>query len=198
MREKDDYYATYPANLPALLRVLGFDDGRSRLIREPSCGEGHLSVPLELYGHQVVSTDLVDRGYGVAGIDFLQHTPQFDNVMYDAVIMNPPFKHAIEFLRKSLTQAPIVAAFLKMSFLESETRETFYEDTPARYVAYFSRRAKSAMNANWKIAKGETFYAWHIWHFGFKGRPELISIKPEENDHVRKALALLQKDDVTQ
>ena len=40
-------------------------------IWEPACGLGAISEPLREAGHIVFCTDLVDRGYGYGGRDFL-------------------------------------------------------------------------------------------------------------------------------
>ena len=40
-------------------------------IWEPACGLGAISSVLEEHGHDVVSTDLVERGYGTGRVDFL-------------------------------------------------------------------------------------------------------------------------------
>ena len=59
-RQSDDYYATEPKATEWLCRLEQFE-GR---ILEPSCGEGHMSEVLKKAGYEVVSRDLVDRGYG--------------------------------------------------------------------------------------------------------------------------------------
>lgn len=62
-REVDDYYATDPRAVTELLGLESF----SRNIWEPACGEGHISKTLEAAGYKVLSTDLIDRGFGVGG-----------------------------------------------------------------------------------------------------------------------------------
>lgn len=141
-----------------------------------NCGAGHLSQILELYGHQVISTDLVDRAYGVGGIDFLQPTP-YDNLSYDAIITNPPFSLALEFVEKSLRIAPVVCMFLRIGFIESEHRDALFTNNPPRYIAVFRKRARTSKNA--AFPKGEasaTCHAWFIWYRGFKGNPEILRI----------------------
>lgn len=177
-RQPEDFYASDPANIPPLLKVLGPEwESGGKLIYENACGRGHLSQVLELYGHQVISTDLVNRGYGVGGVDFLEDNPLFDNIPYDAVITNPPFKIAIPFIEKSLKLAPLVCMFLRIQFLESESRDKFFKENPPRYVAVFRKRARTSKDA--KFPKGEssaTCYAWFIWERGYKGNPELLRI----------------------
>lgn len=66
-REKNDFYATDPKALELLLDIEEFNPN----VWECACGKGHLSEVLKKYGYNVRSTDLVDRGYGEGGIDFL-------------------------------------------------------------------------------------------------------------------------------
>ena len=73
-RENDDYYATDPRALEMLLELETFSEN----IWEPACGGGHLSRVLEKHGYNVRSTDLVDRGFGESGIDFLKTETVFD------------------------------------------------------------------------------------------------------------------------
>lgn len=47
---------------------------RGYTVREPSCGRGNMSTVLEDVGLAVVSTDLVDYGYGEGGVDFITDT----------------------------------------------------------------------------------------------------------------------------
>ena len=176
-RQPEDFYATDPAALPPLFKVLGPEwESGGKFIWECSAGQGHLAQIMELYGHQVISTDLVDRGYGISGVDFLQPTP-YDGLPFDAIITNPPYKYALQFIEKSLKIAPLVCMFLRIQFLESEGRNKLYEENPPRYVAVFKKRVLCSKDA--KFPKGEssaTCYAWFIWERGYKGNPELLRI----------------------
>lgn len=58
-RETNDYYATPPNAVIQLMQREKF----SHNILEPACGEGHISQTLELIGHKVLSSDLIDRHY---------------------------------------------------------------------------------------------------------------------------------------
>ena len=70
-RETNDYYATEPKVTELLLELEQFNNK----ILEPACGEGHISEVLKAHGYDVTSTDLIDRGYGRGGIDFLSTPP---------------------------------------------------------------------------------------------------------------------------
>ncbi len=174
-RQNEDFYATHPMAIPPLMKVLGWENG-GKHVYEPGCGKGHLSEMLRLYGHTVVATDLIDRGYGIGGIDFLSNTI-YDNDSYDAVIMNPPYKVALEFIQKSIKIAPIVCAFLRIAFLESSKRREFFEQHPPRFVAVFTERIPSSKDAVFDPKESSAVcYAWFIWQRDFTGRPEILWI----------------------
>lgn len=66
-RASDDFYPTPSWVTEALLRCVRFRGP----IWEPCCGDGAMSTVLGRHGYKVVSTDLVDRGFGTSGVDFL-------------------------------------------------------------------------------------------------------------------------------
>lgn len=167
-REEYDFYATCPTTIPPLLNLLGWSNG-GKVIWENSCGMGHLAEALKIYGHTVIASDLIDRGYGIPGIDFLEPSA-LEWGRYDAVIMNPPYKLTQKFIVKSLRHAPVVCAFLRLSFLESIERRSFFKTHPPLIVAVFSKRAKSEKNGNFKRvnkkgkkSSGSVAYAWFIF-----------------------------------
>lgn len=131
-RERNDYYATEPKALELLLNLESF----SNLVWEPACGEGHLSEVLREHGYHVISTDLIDRGYGEGGVDFLTQTECFSG----DIITNPPYKYAKEFVEKSLEIVKLgrrVAMFLKLQFLEGKARRKLFEKHPPQNYLRF-------------------------------------------------------------
>jgi hypothetical protein len=118
-RQNEDYYATDPKAAELLLELETFSPN----IWECACGEGHLSKVFEKAGYAVRSTDLIDRGFGETGIDFLS----IDNLEWNGdIITNPPYKYAQEFIEKALQIIPEgnkVAMFLKIQFLEGKGRK---------------------------------------------------------------------------
>ena len=96
-REENDFYATDPQTLKMFLYEFWKDNSfEGTEILEPACGEGHISNTLKglLPNFNITSTDLIDRGYGIGGIDFLTHDYKRT---FDVVITNPPFSLAKEF-----------------------------------------------------------------------------------------------------
>lgn len=168
-REINDYYATDPIAVDALLQ------GGAELnhkIWECSAGQGHLSERLIELGYEVRSTDLIDRGYGEGGIDFLQATEMWDG----DILTNPPYKYAKEFIEHAMTIIPDgrkVFMFLKLQFLEGKARGELFKNYPPRYV-YVSRSrilcAKNGMFEEMKAGGGSSVaYAWYEFQKGYKG-----------------------------
>jgi len=163
-RETNDYYATDPRTIDALFAVEQF----SPVIWEPACGEGHLSKRMEKLGKIVHSTDLINRGYGVTGVDFLSKDSGDDG----DIITNPPYKYAQEFCEKALelTQSK-GAMFLKLTFLEGQKRRKFFEQCPPRTVYVFSQRQKCAINGDFEnTGSSAAAYAWFVWEKNYKGK----------------------------
>lgn len=172
-REDNDFYATDPRALELLLELEEFDP----FVWECACGKGHLSEVLKKHGHIVKSTDLIDRGYGVGGVDFLATTTPFNG----DIITNPPYKYAQEFVEHALSLIPDgnrVAMFLKLTFLESKNRRAMFELTPPpRYIYVSSSRLQCAINGDFERyrngAMSAAAYAWYIWEKGFMGEPTI-------------------------
>jgi hypothetical protein len=172
-RQVDDYYATEPYATELLLEQENF----SEIIWECACGGGHISKVLEEHGYEVISSDLVDRGYPYTQVlDFLTCNPQ--NKINADIITNPPYKYAKEFVEKALEileDGKKVAMFLKLTFLESKSRKKLFEKYPPKVVYVSSSRLQCAKNGDFaKYGKGvgtAVAYAWYVWEKGFKGEP---------------------------
>lgn len=169
-REDNDFYATDPRALELLLEREQFDP----LIWECACGKGHLSEVLRKHGYIVYSTDLVDRGYGVGGTDFLSTQTSFCG----DIITNPPYKLAQEFVEHALSlvsDGNRVAMFLKLTFLEGKNRRKLFDIAPPRYIYVSSSRLQCAMGGDFETYKqgagSAVAYAWFIWEKGFSGEP---------------------------
>ena len=169
-RQREDYYATEPAATEWLCKLEHFDGP----ILEPSCGEGHISRVLMAHGYEVESRDLIDRGFGTGGCDFLA----IDNVEWEGdIVTNPPYKYAQEFVEKALQIIPEgrkVAMFLKLTFCEGKARKALFKNTPPQCIYVSSSRLKCAMNGDFdSIAGSATAYAWFVWRKGYKGETVL-------------------------
>lgn len=128
-REIHDFYATEPLAAELLLEQEKFKPG----IWECACGAGHLSKVFAKHGYMVISTDLVDRGYGISGIDFLSVPKGKYDLSHMDIITNPPYSLAKEFVQHALDLLPDggkLAMFLKLTFMESKSRKDLFVATP--------------------------------------------------------------------
>ena len=161
-REENDFYATEPKATRLLCEVEKFNP----VILEPCCGVGSISEVLKDYGYEVVSYDLVDRGYGIGNFDFLQdESPMTTSLLFD-IITNPPYKDAEAFVRRSIEVVPNnckVAMFLKLQFLEGQARRKLFNVCPPKVVYVSSARLQCAKNAEFeKYGNNAQAYAWFV------------------------------------
>lgn len=170
-REQHDYYATHPEAVEWLIKLEEFN--RQEGVWECACGEGHISKVLEQEGYPVHSTDLVDRGFGVEGVDFLSYTEAWSG----DIVTNPPYKYAQSFVEKALSlvdEGSKVALFLKLQFLEGKARKKMFAKYPPVRVWVSSSRLLCAKNGDFDLSGGSAVaYAWFVWEKGFKGHPEI-------------------------
>lgn len=168
-RETNDYYATDPIAIDALLQ------GGAELnheVWECSAGQGHLSEKLKEYGYNVRSTDLIDRGYGEGGIDFLQTNEKWDG----DILTNPPYKYAREFVEHAMELIPDgrkVFTFLKLQFLEGKSRGELFKKYPPRIVYVSRSRIMCAKNGKFDEMRAgggsAVAYAWYEFQKGYEG-----------------------------
>lgn len=161
-RQANDYYASQPEVINALLKVKSFDNN----IWEPACGGMHLSNRLKELGYNVFSTDLIRHSTSMDNeLDFLSHHAEKYAGQYD-IITNPPYRHAQEFCEQAISLAKRnVAMLLKVQFLEGLRRQELFKVAPPTYVAVFIRRIQCAKNGDWDALKSSSpsTYAWFIW-----------------------------------
>lgn len=176
-RAKDDFYPTEPALTRALLKVEPFIGS----VWEPACGDGALSEILKQKGHPTVSTDLVSRGYGRGGIDFLTtRTLRAPNV-----ITNPPFLHWQAFAQHALDLGALKVALLgRLLLLEGWDRSAFFQRTHLTRVWVVGRSKMRPPGTKDKGHGGMIAFAWFVWdweaieHFRSE-TPRINWIKPE-------------------
>ena len=124
-REQNDYYATEPRAAELLCDLETFSPN----IWECACGAGHLAEVFKKRGYNVTASDLIDRGYGTGGVDFLKWDMPFDG----DIITNPPYKYAKQFVEHALSLIPDgrkVVMFLKVQFLEGQARRKMFDEVP--------------------------------------------------------------------
>ena len=171
-REPDDFYATPPECTEALINAEA--DRLPLRVWDPCCGAGDISTVLLRHGREVVSTDLIDRGYGPGGVDFLLQT----TTLATAIVTNPPFKRAEAFLRHAAELRIDYVAFLhKADWLNAAERGCLIESVwcPARcYLLQwrpdFKNQGASTMNCNWYVFERTSMKA-RSWTSSLLWRP---------------------------
>jgi len=144
-------------------------------IWESACGNGAMSDVLEQYGNRVISSDLYDRGYGDAGVDFLNCNRRAANI-----VTNPPYNSAEGFVRSGLEKADRkFALLLRLAFLEGANRQrTIFNKCPPSRVWIFSERITFYPANAVQKGSGTTAYAWFVWDKDEPGRTELRWFEP--------------------
>jgi hypothetical protein len=165
---RDDLYQTDPVATHALVK-LGI---LPHHIWEPACGRGAIVNILRAAGHTVWATDLVDYRcpHSEHGVDFLMERQTRIDV--EAIVTNPPFKLANEFVRHALDLCPRVIMLLRLGFLESDTVRNDVMDGGALKAVYVFRNRIPMMHRDgWqgKISTSKTPYAWFEWDRAHRG-----------------------------
>lgn len=195
-REENDFYSTDPDCVRDLLRVETFNKN----ILEPCCGTGNISKVLEENCYNVISTDLIDRGYGKGGIDFFKEYQEIDR----DIVSNPPYGLATEFVDHALQIIKPhhkVALFLKLQFLEGADRyiKLFSQQKLETIYVYSKRVAcykndemyQKDKNGNYILDKdgnkkkigSAVCFAWFIFNTDYSGFPTIKWLNvPEQKD----------------
>ncbi len=132
-------------------------------IWECACGAGRMVKVLEKY-NRVKASDIKD------GTDFLVSSERVNNV-----VTNPPYRLAIEFVEHSLIIASNkVALFLRLNFLEGQSRYRFFKSTPLKVVYVFSKRQTLYPEELGAPNNGGTIaYGWFVWDKSYSSSPTI-------------------------
>jgi hypothetical protein len=167
-----DLYETPAVAVEALRRV----EFLPKNIWEPAAGPGAIVKALRRGGHAVLATDIVEYP-GLTDVrDFL--TFSVAPVGIDAIVTNPPFKLAEEFVARALILCPQVIMFLRLSFLESERRCSILENCGLARVHVFRKRVPMMHRAGWTGNKSTSSvaHAWFVWLREYIGLPTINRI----------------------
>lgn len=171
-----DYYATDPEAVEKLLEVEEF----SHYIFEPACGGGHISEVLLKNGFDVLSTDIIMRGYlkQASKQDFLKIVKEPRNSR--DIITNPPYAQAKEFVEHALDisqESVKVAMFLKLTFFEGSKRKELFDKYPPKRIYVFRNRIDCWENGIKPEKPSKAVcYAWFVWVKGSKTTPRIMWI----------------------
>lgn len=145
-------------------------------IWEPACGNGAMARVLQAGGHSVLASDLVNRGHGETGVDFLlEWTLRAPNI-----VTNPPFKLAAAFVRQAARlKAEKLCLLLRLAFLEGQERAALFRDWPPCRIWVFSTRLSMWRGGiRTSEAGGAIAFAWFVWERGVVVAPAVGWIEP--------------------
>jgi len=132
---------------------------------EPACGSGKMVRALESLGFTVNGTD-IDAGH-----DFLESYCGLDEDGFEAIITNPPYVLAQEFIEHALKQpVSVVAMLLRTDFDHAKSRLHLFQDQRFAKKLVLTKRIK------WfEDSKGQPSFnhAWYIWETAHRGPPTL-------------------------
>jgi methylase of polypeptide subunit release factors len=173
----NDCYPTSPGAARALLQA----EQLPRLIWDPCCGTGTIVTELRSAGYEVVASDIANYGFaatapGYLNVDFLLERQAPAGC--EAVVANPPYRLAPQFVRHALKLVPFTAMLLRLAFLESASRTDILEHSGLARVLVFRKRLPMMHRHNWDgpIASNSIAFAWFVWRRGWNGNPEIKRI----------------------
>ena len=162
-RKERDLYET-----PEWVTLALVDSGLRKvsLIWEPAAGSGKMVRALGILDSEIFGSDIE------TGFDFLTDMAA---VEADAIITNPPYAHAKEFIDRALFHTEPVGGFVAMllrtDFDHARTRQYLFSGHRA-----FARKLVLTKRIQWfEDSKGQPSFnhAWFIWDWKHKGAPTL-------------------------
>ena len=164
----NDLYESPPEAVESLLKA----EDLPLTIWEPACGPGSIVRVLRAAGRQVYATDLVDYkspDQDAFGWDFLNERQLPIGVQ--AIVTNPPYKLAADFVRHGLWLCPVVIMLLRLTFLESDSRSDIIDGGKLARVHVFKKRIPGMHRDGWEGNKvtNSVCFAWFVWDRAHNG-----------------------------
>jgi hypothetical protein len=155
-----DLYDTPACAVRALLKV----EKLPREIWEPAAGGFNIVDVLREAGHDVMASDIDDRGRAdrCLTIDFLR--PDLP-ARSPCIVTNPPYSLAERFVELALQRAPLVIMLLRLAFLESARRAPILDTGKLARVHIFANRLPMMHRKGWngRRASSAIPFAWFVW-----------------------------------
>ena len=174
-----DLYETPAAATEALLRV----ERLPHLVWEPAAGRGAIVQVLQAHGHNVGASDIIDYGFSLRFVgNFLTTTTAPNGCA--AILTNPPYQLAEQFVAHALALVPTVVMLLRLAFLESERRTEISERSGLARVHVFRKRLPMMHRAGWAGPRASSAipFAWFVWQRDHTGPATFHRISAEQPD----------------
>jgi hypothetical protein len=159
-------------------------DANDTVVLEPSAGSAHIIRAFPRLRWAAVEldpahTDVLTRQPNIISLsyatDYLGWCPPH---YHRCCVMNPPYHLSLEFVRKARNEADYIWAFLKLSWLESESRHAFLTHNPPADIFVIPQRVSSTGDGKSDNAPR----AWYRWGPRPEGptRLHLLPLVPKE------------------
>ena len=164
-RATDDWYAEPAWCVDLLLDREPFASS----VWDPCAGSGNIPQRCLARGITAIGSDIADRGYGCAGLDFFS----VEMVTPTSIVSNPPYDVLQEFIDHALKiSTGKVAVIARIAFLASVRRKVWFESGPLARVWVMSRRPSMPPGGTDVPAKGGSVdYAWFVFDRTVIGPP---------------------------
>ena len=169
LRQQHDFYVEERWFVEALFDAERFTGP----IWDPACGTGTIPKVARDRKLDFAGTDLVDRGFGCAPVDFLAPTNRDYLADNFSIVCNPPFKLADRFIKRALDLgADRVAMLLRWSWAEggvgnrasSKLHSRCLDEAPlARIYVAVNRVSMPPGDVAIEAKGGAIAFGWFVW-----------------------------------
>jgi hypothetical protein len=171
-----DLYETPVCAVEALRKV----ERLPNYIWEPACGPGAIVRVFRAYEHTVYASDIKNYSWNHKVKDFL--TAKKAPKGCDAIVTNPPFQFAEQFVRHALEVSPLVIMLLRFNFYESQRRTDILDNGNLSRIHVFSNRLPMMHRFGWDGPRASSAmpFAWYVWERWRKGPTTIDRISWEK------------------
>lgn len=211
--ERDAYNTPPWPTAAALHEIMGPRFRPGMTVWECAAGTGQMVAELERHGLNVIPSDIhapndkpdLFGGNRTFVGDFLDDARPFLPFEFDAIITNPPYKLAEQFVRKALELTKptrgIVAMLLGVKFDSAKSRADIFDEHPAwgMKITLLDRIwwFEPKIGLNGKVNGPSEDHAWYIWDWrNTGGRHMRYARAPQEVlAEVRAKVSALKRGD---
>lgn len=168
-REAHNWYVESASAVDAILDA----ERLSGVIYDPACGGGNIPARCEARGLNCIGSDIVDRSAGYPVLDFLTGEIPECAAEVEAILTNPPFPEAEQFVDRAFAIFPNcrrVILFHRLAWLEGRKRGVWFPSVGlARVWVHSSRQSLRPGGKAIKESGGSVAFAWFTFIRGHSG-----------------------------
>lgn len=154
-RDSRDFYATPEWCVSSLYSALPADFPKPTM--DPCAGNGAICTVANCRGIELDS-DLAEQAKA-RGVKILTGNGLYPLWVNQHIIVNPPYKDALRWVQKGVKEATTCCALLRLGFLASSKRHTFWLDNPPAHLLVLSSRPSFTGDGKTDSAD----YMWAVW-----------------------------------